>query len=65
MTTTNTVRIKWNGDTSVNREVGAATGNGDVIEAGAELDVPAELADELLASSTSWERVTTTAKGAK
>jgi hypothetical protein len=51
------IEVRWTGGTSVNREVGAATGKGDVIEHGSTHTVPAELAERLLASSTAWQRV--------
>lgn len=52
-------RLIWNGDSGVaNRDVGAATGAGDLLEPGGVYSVPAELADQLLASSQDWARVT-------
>lgn len=45
------------GEGTVNRDVGEATGRGDVLEPGAVYDLPAELARSLVASSTAWETV--------
>lgn len=39
------------------REVGEATGEGDVLEPGRVYELPDELADQLVASSQQWQKV--------
>jgi hypothetical protein len=52
------MKLRFNGpDGQVSREVGAETGNGDVLEPGSEITVSTKLGERLLASSSQWEPV--------
>jgi hypothetical protein len=50
-------KVRYTGEAGALREVGEATGKGDLIEPGAIVNVPAALARRLVASSSSWQLV--------
>jgi hypothetical protein len=52
-------KVIWNGPEGfANRDVGAETGEGDLLEPGAVYEVSQELAERLLESSEQWAPVT-------
>lgn len=50
------MKVRWTGESgAVNRDVGAETGTGDVLENGATFVVSKELGESLVSSHVAWE----------
>lgn len=49
------MRLRYVGSGGASREIGAATGEGDILVNGAVYTLPADVAERALASSDSWE----------